>query len=204
MNRFITGLNILLVILVAVLGAFLSINYVALRDLIDDYGYTGWKSYAWILCYVWLIGVLSQKVYKQITPFVIEYVLESPLLKLPLPRLRYPSLFNYPAIDRVKSIETKHGIIYIMRRQDGILKFGKTQNLRRRFKNHCKDYEQGFSLVTSWIVPDLEKYEKDILRMSQAHRHEESTRLELRRMTDNQLTELIFNFTDKVYRGWIQ
>lgn len=182
-------------------------GYISLIHLADKNGFEGWKAYIWPYCYIWLVGMVVIKVKATIEPMIIIKVKDMivPVLQsLPLPKLRYPPLFNYPVIDRVKTIETQHGIIYIMRRSDGILKFGKTQNLRRRFKNHCKDYEQGFGLVTSWIVPDLEKYEKDILRMSEDYHYSEGARLELRQMAEDQLTELIFVFTDKVHRGWVQ
>lgn len=208
LDKLSNGLRLIGWLLILVL--FLVVGYAALFEFISNrVGYDGVDVYLWPFCYIGLILLIFSKIKTLTTPIIQNVITKTFQIIEYLPvfnpvKLSYPSPFNFPVFERFKSVETKHGIIYIMRREDGVLKFGKTQNLRRRFKDHCKNYEAGFNLVTSWAVPELDKFEKDILVMSEPYKYIEGQRQELRQMTDQQLTELIFNFTDKVHRGWVQ
>lgn len=92
----------------------------------------------------------------------------------------------------------KHGVIYILRRSDGVLKFGKTYNLRNRLSQHRSDYKQGFMVTASWVVSDLSTFEGMALDMTRRYQYSEDNRRELRKMTDAQLNEFMLNFTSKV------
>ena len=94
------------------------------------------------------------------------------------------------------------GVIYIMRRDDGVLKFGKTRRLRNRLKAHRRDYRAGFEVTSTWVVPDIDRFEELALSLTGAHAYHEAQRKELRRMSDSELTTFILEFTNRVQRGW--
>ena len=96
------------------------------------------------------------------------------------------------------------GVIYIMRRDDGVLKFGKTHHLKKRLKAHRRDYRAGFEVVSTWIVPDTDRFEELALSLTGAHAYHEARRKELRQMSDSELTDFILEFTNKVHGGWMQ
>lgn len=96
------------------------------------------------------------------------------------------------------------GIIYIMRRSDGILKFGKAQHLADRLRAHRKDYQADFDIVSSWVVPDVEYFEAMALSLTGRYFYREAQRRELRQMSEYELTRFILEFTNRVYRGWTQ
>lgn len=96
------------------------------------------------------------------------------------------------------------GTIYIMRRGDGVLKFGKARHLGDRLRAHRKDYQADFNIVSSWIVPDMDRFEAMALSLTNRYFYQEDQRRELRLMSDSQLTQFILEFTDKVHKGWTQ
>lgn len=95
-----------------------------------------------------------------------------------------------------------YGTIYIIRRDDGVLKFGKAVDLRVRLRTHNKDYGSKFNVIASWIVPNVDRYERIILQMSERHHFSEGKRKELRQMTDSELSRIILEFTEKVQKGF--
>jgi hypothetical protein len=103
-----------------------------------------------------------------------------------------------------KPEEINCGAIYIMRRSDGILKFGKAKNLAIRLGEHRRDYQAHFDVVSSWIVPDMDRFESMALFLTRDYFYQEAHRRELRQMTEAQLTQFILEFTNKVHGGWIQ
>lgn len=99
---------------------------------------------------------------------------------------------------------TRFGVIYIMRRSDGVLKFGKAQHLAGRLRAHRKDYQTNFDVISSWVVPDVDDFEAKALSLTKHYFYQEGQRRELRQMSESELTQFILEFTNKVYQGWIQ
>lgn len=97
---------------------------------------------------------------------------------------------------------TRFGVIYILRRDDGILKFGKTRNLQGRLVAHKADYKAGFKIVNSWVVPDLSQFETVALNLTQKYHYHEGNRRELRQIPDVELNQFVLDFTGRVYQGW--
>lgn len=110
-------------------------------------------------------------------------------------------LGNVPATNGAKQSRI-YGIIYVMRRSDGILKFGKTKYVRNRIAAHRRDYATDFNVVAAWVVPDLHSYETYALNITRRYHYSEGNRKELRKMTDNQLSSFIMTFTEKVHNGF--
>jgi predicted GIY-YIG superfamily endonuclease len=108
------------------------------------------------------------------------------------------SLLTWPTPIRIGS---SCGIIYIMRRSDGILKFGKSRRLKKRLKAHRNDYKSKFDIAACWVVPNSFHYEQLALRMTQEFTHSEIGRKELRKMTKPELNRFILQFTSRVQRG---
>jgi hypothetical protein len=95
-----------------------------------------------------------------------------------------------------------YGIVYIMRRDDGVLKVGRTVSLRHRLNSHVLDYERHFSMVASWVVPDATVYESIALKMTADFAYTESRRKELRQMTEAELSKFVLEFTEGVFNGF--
>lgn len=95
-----------------------------------------------------------------------------------------------------------YGVIYVMRRSDGILKFGKTLDLRQRVQSHRKDYRMSFETVAAWVVPDTDRYESAALLMTSKYAYSEGNRRELRQMSEAELNQFVLDFTEKVYYGF--
>lgn len=145
-----------------------------------------------ILCCVICVFQLAIELTKPIEPAVVEKVIETE-----------------KKIEVVKNVVIKpdynrYGIIYIMRREDGILKFGKAMRLLDRYQAHKKDYQAHFEIVSSWVVPHVDNFERLALSLSEQYNYSEGNRRELRKMTDSELTNFILEFTNKVERGWRQ
>lgn len=96
------------------------------------------------------------------------------------------------------------GVIYIMRRSDGILKLGKAQHLADRLRAHRKDYRTDFDVISSWVVPNVDDFESKALSLTKRYFYREGQRRELRQMSESELTQFILEFTNKVYQGWTQ
>jgi predicted GIY-YIG superfamily endonuclease len=96
----------------------------------------------------------------------------------------------------------KLGIIYVLRRKDGIIKIGKTYNLRERLSQHKSDYGQEFGVIASWIVPRLSFFESMAIEMTKIYYYQEGNRQELRQMSEEQLSNFVLDFTSKVQRGF--
>lgn len=96
------------------------------------------------------------------------------------------------------------GVIYIMRRSDGVLKFGKARSLIGRLRAHEKDYQAEFYVISSWVVPDADDFETVALSLTRRYQYKEGQRRELRQMSESELNKFILEFTNRVYKGWIQ
>ena len=96
------------------------------------------------------------------------------------------------------------GVIYIMRRSDGVLKFGKAHRLQERLRQHQKDYQADFHVISSWVVPDVDGFETIALSLTKNYQHKEGQRRELRQMSESELNKFVLDFTNKVYQGWVQ
>lgn len=94
------------------------------------------------------------------------------------------------------------GIVYVMKRNDGVLKIGRTRSLRNRLQDHCADYEATFEVIAAWVVPNAESYEYYALRVTDRYAYSEGNRRELRQMTDAELSNFIMDFTERVYYGF--
>jgi len=109
--------------------------------------------------------------------------------------------YSQPVV--VKSYTAKScGVVYVLKRNDGILKIGRTRNLRNRIQAHNADYGATFDPVTAWVVPDAESYEHQALGLTSRYAYCEGNRRELRRMSESELSQFILDFTDGVYRGF--
>ena len=186
MSKFIAWLTAILVIM-----AFI-VSYATSQNLAESNGLNGWQSHIWpfylhlpIATYMF-IRVRGH--YHSVKHPTIEKVI-SPV---PLP----------VTIPVVPKKERRYGVIYIIRRSDGILKFGKTYNLRTRVALHRSDYRTNFDVLASWVVPFLDDYERLALRMTQDYHFSEGRRRELRSMSDSELSEFILSFTNKVQNGF--
>lgn len=115
----------------------------------------------------------------------------------PNPRIQEEKAKTLPEI-----IKKKGGVIYILRRSDEILKFGKTISMRSRISAHNKDYQMTFTLVTAWFVSDIDKYETLILRATSKYAYREGNRKELRDMSDQDLQDFILSFTEVVQKSF--
>lgn len=107
-----------------------------------------------------------------------------------------------PPTNKVAEHPKSYGVIYVLKRSDGVLKFGKTVDLRTRIAAHRSDYEQGFVAVAAWIVPDPSSYERAALSMTERYAYYEGNRRELRIMSDYELSEFILEFTSRVQNGF--
>lgn len=79
------------------------------------------------------------------------------------------------------------GYLYILKREDGIYKVGRTDNVIDRMKQHEKDYGQKFKVIKTWKVNDPYRAEQKALTFSKGWSHIEGNRQELRRMNVVQL-----------------
>lgn len=89
------------------------------------------------------------------------------------------------------TIGTNPGYIYVMRRQDGVIKIGRTNNTKRRLSQHIKDYKTQFRLIHRFVVPDTVQFEKLALGITGQFAYRESGRIELRKMSNDELKEFI-------------
>lgn len=111
-------------------------------------------------------------------------------------------------LERVQGIVSKlkvrsgnAGFIYVMRRSDGIYKLGQAIDTEERLKIHTADYGMGFTLVKRFVVPDKMAFEKLALKMTAVYHYYEPGRIELRQMTDEQLTRFLAEFYDICMMG---
>lgn len=87
------------------------------------------------------------------------------------------------------------GFIYIMRRSDGVYKFGKSVNPIKRQAEHSGDYEKGFEIIRLFAVSNMTVFEQLALKMTiQYSYRKEQGRKELRRMTKRQVGAFTVEF----------
>lgn len=91
------------------------------------------------------------------------------------------------------------GYVYVLKREDGILKIGKAINVESRLRSHEKSYGQRFTVVQVYNVPDMVTFEKLALLMTRRYKHEEGNRRELRKMTQSQLNDFHSFFDNLCY-----
>lgn len=87
------------------------------------------------------------------------------------------------------------GFIYILRREDGIYKIGKTRDIIKRIKQHEVDYGLQFNLVARFVVSDITTFERLALSMTNTFEYRENNRLELRSMDKEELDIFISRFS---------
>lgn len=86
------------------------------------------------------------------------------------------------------------GFIYIMKRQDGIIKIGYSNDTDRRLRQHKLDYQADFELLYRFVVPDCITFERLALSMTSEFAYEEPGRSELRKMSDDEIEDFCDNF----------
>lgn len=92
------------------------------------------------------------------------------------------------------SIRTSPGFIYVMRREDGVFKVGRTNDTERRLAQHRSDYKAQFELICRFVVPDVFQFEHLALRLTNQFSYAEEGRNELRKMTDSELEDFVLLF----------
>jgi len=95
----------------------------------------------------------------------------------------------------------KHGIVYLLQREDGIYKIGRTDNLKKRLDELKENYKQGFTIIKAWYVKDSIEYEKYALQITKEYKYFEETRKELRKMTPIEYNLFILVFDRIVEHG---
>ncbi len=97
----------------------------------------------------------------------------------------------------IETINTpKPGYIYVMKREDGILKFGRAIKVFQRLHDHEKDYNQKFHITRSFFTPDMMLFEHIALSITDSYSYTEGNRRELRQMSENQLSIFIQRFQE--------
>lgn len=97
--------------------------------------------------------------------------------------------------DMIEAINTpRPGYIYVMRREDGILKFGRAIKILQRLHDHEKDYNQKFYITRSFFAPDMILFEHIALSITDLCFHTEGNRRELRQMSGNQFNIFVQRF----------
>lgn len=86
------------------------------------------------------------------------------------------------------------GFIYVMKRQDGIYKIGRCNDITRRLKQHTQDYGQEFELIQRFVVSDYIEMEKLALNMTLKFSYSEKSRNELRKMSQSELNTFLKKF----------
>lgn len=88
--------------------------------------------------------------------------------------------------------ERRGNCIYILRRDDGTIKIGRTNNLLRRMSEHEADYNQSFTLIFHWETDRPYALESLALTITDRHFFREGQRRELRKLSHLQCLWLIF------------
>lgn len=86
------------------------------------------------------------------------------------------------------------GFIYIMRREDGIYKIGRSSDVERRLGEHQESYASKFQLVKRFVAPDKVAFEKLALAMTKDYEYHEPGRTELRQMSDVEMSQFLAEF----------
>lgn len=97
------------------------------------------------------------------------------------------------------TIDLGPGFIYVMRRRDGIYKFGRAIDPNQRLLDHQETYKQDFRLIRWFAVSDMVAFERLALTMTKPYIYKkEAGRRELRRMTKAQLSSFLIGFEQLV------
>jgi len=95
------------------------------------------------------------------------------------------------------------GFIYLMQRDDGIYKIGRTNNVHRRLQDLQKEYDQQFTLVQAFVVPDQYEFENVALAMTEQFHFADAEHGELREMTDEQVEQFLAKFAEYCFAAEI-
>ena len=85
--------------------------------------------------------------------------------------------------------------VYVMKRDDGIFKIGRSINVYQRISEHNADYKQKFLPIMSFFVIDGMLFEQIALSMTECRFFKEGHRRELRRMSNEDLHVFIDRFS---------
>ena len=177
-----------------------------------DWAYfSKWLRLFWIVFYAFMLGILAVATALHGTqdltvPLALGSVCIYSLVLFVLHEPKSKVVTRQVIIERpTPSKDTAlFGIIYILRRDDGGLKFGKPRDLKSRIVAHQTDYQAGFKVVNSWVVPRLNQFELIALELTKKYQYHEGNRKELRQISDIELNRFILDFTGKVYQAWKQ
>lgn len=99
--------------------------------------------------------------------------------------------------DETFSIETrysqrKQGFIYFFRREDGLIKIGKTNDIETRFHQWQKEYDQSMTFLFAFVTPHVNAMESFILAKTK-HLTPKGFKAswELRSITDDELIKIL-------------
>lgn len=98
-------------------------------------------------------------------------------------------------IEFLGTIKQRPGFIYIMRRDDGVIKIGRSINVENRLKQHETDYERKFTIIETFVVPDTITFEYLALSMTVDYYFLEPHRNELRSMSNHEIDKFRTVFT---------
>lgn len=139
----------------------------------------------------WFLGITTLNI---LTELQNNYIHVNPYVFLGLPLLVTMLVLLYMYIKISFPIENT-GFIYIIKREDGIYKIGRTNSIQRRLTEHLKDYNKKMKIIYFWPVVSPILSEKEILSLSKKYKYKEKRRLELRKMNRLQLYFLIMSFS---------
>jgi predicted GIY-YIG superfamily endonuclease len=86
------------------------------------------------------------------------------------------------------------GFVYVMKRDDGIYKIGRTIDTSKRLKAHKADYGKNFELIKKFTVPNARHFETKALALTREYMYLEDGRRELREMDDLELEIFLAEF----------
>lgn len=178
-------------------AAIYAIGSVALLDYLKKIGY---------------LSELHKGVYTRIANSIVP---ESDLLVLHSGNGEMSALFHPMPIsltmpvmakpDMPQLVDCVPGFIYIMRRDDGIYKFGRSVDPLKRRSEHIEEYRRNFEIIRLFAVPNMIAFEQLALRMtgSYAYRKEQG-RKELRKIPRRQLVAFILEFEKVIKKATLQ
>jgi hypothetical protein len=99
-------------------------------------------------------------------------------------------------IEALEGIKQRPGFVYIMKRDDGIVKIGRSIDTEKRLKQHVTDYGCKFSIIETFVVPDAITFEYLALSMTTHCAFLEPHRNELRSMSDEEIAKFRATFIE--------
>ena len=120
--------------------------------------------------------------------FLIFFILLFPVISLEENPIPTTTFTQKEALDR------RPGYVYVMQRDDGIIKIGCSRNPEERKIAHRSDYRKKFQIIALFYVPEMYRYEEIALHLTRKYAWEENKRRELRLMESQDLDNFINEF----------